>query len=221
MLCCFAAGRAALRGWSTRRRATDARPGGLPAQVREATGGVGGDVVLDAVGGKIGHQAIESAADGHGRVGIYGVASGTWTALDAAQIVQRGRTTIGALGAPFSKSPTEQRADAEHALALAAADQLPPRLPPARSTRFKPQFRRPPSEPQHAARWIDAAIPLAPAPLTPTTSGSDPSSVAGASRPYGSRRPVASESLPRTRARTCFRAAARLIAAAMPHPELP
>ena len=89
---------------------------------------MGCDVVLGAVGGKIGHQAIESAADGHGRVGIYGVASGTWTALDAAQIVQRGRTIIGALGAPFSKSPTEQRADAEHALALAAADQLRPRI---------------------------------------------------------------------------------------------
>jgi NADPH:quinone reductase len=89
---------------------------------------VGCDVVLDAVGGKIGQQAIESAADGHGRVGIYGVASGAWTALDAAQIVQRGLTIIGALGAIFSKSPTEQRADAEHALALAAAGQLRPRI---------------------------------------------------------------------------------------------
>ena len=182
MPCCFADGRAALRGWSTRRRATDARPGGLPAQVCEARGGVGCDVVLDAGSGKIDQQAIESGADGHGRVGIYGVASGTWTALDAAQIVQRGLTIIGALGAIFSKSPTEQRADAEHALALAAADQLRPRIPrdlPA-STRHRrphratatPLDRRHPARPQHA--------------LTPTTSGSDPSSVAGASPPYGS-----------------------------------
>lgn len=140
MPCCFAAGRAALRGWSTRRRATDARPGGLPAQVCEARGGVGCDVVLDAGSGKIDQQAIESAADGHGRVGIYGVASGTWTALDAAQIVQRGLTIIGALGAIFSKSPTEQRADAEHALALAAADQLRPRIP-----RDLPRFNAPPT----------------------------------------------------------------------------
>jgi NADPH2:quinone reductase len=98
------------------------------AQVCQATDGAGCDVVLDAVGGKIGQQAIDSAADGHGRIGIYGVASNTWTALDAAQIVQRGLTIIGALGVIFSKSPAEQRADAEHALALTAAGRLRPRI---------------------------------------------------------------------------------------------
>jgi NADPH2:quinone reductase len=98
------------------------------ARVRELTDGVGCDVVLDAVGGTISQQAIATAADGHGRIGIYGVASGTWTALDAAQIVQRGLTIIGALGAIFSKPPADQRADAERALTLAAAGRLCPRI---------------------------------------------------------------------------------------------
>jgi NADPH2:quinone reductase len=99
-----------------------------PAHVREATEGLGCDVVLDAIGGTISRQAIEAAADGHGRIVIYGVASGTWTALDAAQIVQRGLTIIGALGAIFSKSAGDQRADAERALTMAATGRLRPRI---------------------------------------------------------------------------------------------
>jgi NADPH2:quinone reductase len=99
-----------------------------PRRVKDATAGIGCDVALDAIGGAIGSQVIDAIADGHGRLGIYGVASGTWTALDAAQIVRRGLTIIGSLGAIFAKPRVEQRADAERALAMAARGELHPRI---------------------------------------------------------------------------------------------
>lgn len=89
-------------------------------EVKEATEGRGVDVVLDAIGGTVGAQALESAADGHGRVGLYGYASGTWTPLDAPTVVLRGLTVSGPLSATFAKPLDEQRADAEEALRAAA-----------------------------------------------------------------------------------------------------
>lgn len=97
-------------------------------RVRDATGGRGADVVLDAIGGDLGEQALQAAADGSGRFGVYGFASGTWLPLDARQIAQRGLTVTGPLGITFAKPLAEQRADAERALALAAAGDLRPRV---------------------------------------------------------------------------------------------
>lgn len=97
-------------------------------QVKEATGGSGADVVLDAVGGGIGEQALLTAADGSGRIGVYGFASGTWIPLDARQIAQRGMSVIGPLGITFAKPLAEQRADAERALNAAAGGDLLPRV---------------------------------------------------------------------------------------------
>lgn len=99
-----------------------------PAQVRETTGGRGADVVLDAIGGSVGAQAIDAAARPGGRIGIYGYASGTWTPLDTAAIVSGGRSVSGPLSLVFAKSDAEQRADAEQALAAAARGELTPRL---------------------------------------------------------------------------------------------
>ncbi|BCJ36988.1 NADPH:quinone reductase [Actinocatenispora thailandica] len=99
-----------------------------PDQVRQVTGGRGAEVVLDAVGGTLGAQAIDAAARPGGRIGIYGFASGTWTPLDTAAIVPAGRSVSGPLSLVFAKPADEQRADAEQALALAAGGQLVPRL---------------------------------------------------------------------------------------------
>lgn len=43
-----------------------------PEQVRRATGNRGATVVLDAVGGEMGAQALDAAADAGGRVGVHG-----------------------------------------------------------------------------------------------------------------------------------------------------
>jgi NADPH2:quinone reductase len=99
-----------------------------PEHVRKATGDRGAAVVLDAVGGAIGAQALDAAADAGGRVGVYGFTSGTWTALDTMTIARRGLTVTGPLGVTFAKPAVQQRADAEQALAFAAAGQLVPRI---------------------------------------------------------------------------------------------
>ncbi|MFC5825866.1 zinc-binding dehydrogenase [Nonomuraea insulae] len=93
---------------------------GWSEQVRKATEGRGVDVALDAIGGTVGAQTLEAAADGHGRIGLYGYASGTWTPLDTPTVVRRGLTVSGPLSATFAKPLDEQRADAEEALRAAA-----------------------------------------------------------------------------------------------------
>lgn len=70
-------------------------------------------VVLDAIGGEVGEQAIQTATD---RVGIYGYASGTWPKLDAAAIGERGLIVSGVLGSVRRRSMAEQRADVAQAL---------------------------------------------------------------------------------------------------------
>jgi NADPH2:quinone reductase len=108
--------------------AVDHRADGWADRVRAVTGGRGVDVVLDAVGGEVGARAVDAAADGAGRIGVYGFASGTWLPLDAMQIGRRGLTVVGPLGIVFRKPDEAQRADSEHALAEAAAGRLTPRV---------------------------------------------------------------------------------------------
>lgn len=98
------------------------------AQVREATGGRGADVVLDAVGGAVGAQALRATADGGGRFAPYGFTSGAWVGLDAHGIGRRGLTVVGALGIAFAKPAQEQYADAAEALRAATAGRLRPRI---------------------------------------------------------------------------------------------
>jgi NADPH:quinone reductase len=101
---------------------------GWPDQVRELTAGRGATLVLDAVGGETAASALAAAADGAGRIGLYGFASGEWPVLDAQTIVRRGLTVSGPLGMVFRKSDAEQRDDAEQALAAAARGELTPRI---------------------------------------------------------------------------------------------
>lgn len=99
-----------------------------PDQVREVTGGRGADLVLDAVGGQTATRALAATADGGGRMGLYGFASGQWAPLDAQTLGRRGLTVSGPLGMVFRKSDAEQRDDAEQALAAAARGELKPRI---------------------------------------------------------------------------------------------
>jgi NADPH2:quinone reductase len=97
-------------------------------QVRARTGGRGPDVVLDGVGGAVAAQAMAAVADGGGRIGLYGYASGEWPALDAQAVIRRGLTVVGPLGIVLRKSEAEKHDDAEHALARAAEGTLRPRI---------------------------------------------------------------------------------------------
>jgi NADPH2:quinone reductase len=101
---------------------------GWVTEVRAATDGRGADVVLDAIGGTVGEQALEATAEGGGRFGVYGFASGTWVPLDTRSLVRRGLSVVAPLGIAFAKPAAEQRADAERALDAAAAGDLTPRV---------------------------------------------------------------------------------------------
>lgn len=108
--------------------AIDYSASGWADRVRELTGGRGADLVLDAVGGQTAAAALSATADGGGRFGVYGFASGQWPALDARSIGTRGLTVSGPLGQVIRKSDAEQREDAEQALAAAARGELTPRI---------------------------------------------------------------------------------------------
>lgn len=108
--------------------AVDYRAPGWPDQVRELTGGRGATLVLDAVGGQTAASAFAAIADGSGRIGLYGYASGAWPALDAQVIARRGLTVSGPLGMVIRKPDAQQREDAEQALAAAARGELAPRI---------------------------------------------------------------------------------------------
>jgi NADPH2:quinone reductase len=99
-----------------------------PDRVRELTGGRGADLVLDAVGGATATAAVSAAADGTGRIGLYGYASGSWPPLDVQAIARRGLTLCGPLGMVIRKPDAQQRDDAEQALAAAARGELTPRI---------------------------------------------------------------------------------------------
>lgn len=99
-----------------------------PDEVRGLTDGRGATLVLDAVGGEIATSAIAATADGTGRIGLYGYASGTWPELDPHAIATRGLTISGPLGTVIRKSDADQRGDSEGALAAAAAGDLLPQI---------------------------------------------------------------------------------------------
>jgi NADPH2:quinone reductase len=108
--------------------AVDHGAGDWVDQVRELTGGRGATLVLDAVGGQTTVSALAAAADGVGRIGLYGYASGDWLPLDVKTIARRGLTLSGPLGTVIRKSDADQRDDAEQALAAAARGELTPRI---------------------------------------------------------------------------------------------
>ena len=108
--------------------AVDYGAAGWPDSVRELTGGRGATLVLDAVGGQIATSAFAATAEGEGRIGLYGYASGGWPTLDIQAIARRGLTASGPLGMVIRKTDAEQRDDAEQTLAAAARAELTPRI---------------------------------------------------------------------------------------------
>ena len=108
--------------------AVDYGVAGWADQVRELSGGRGATLVLDAVGGETAASALAAAADGAGRIGLYGYASGGWPALEVQAIARRGLTLCGPLGMVIRKPGAEQRDDAGQALAAAARGELAPRI---------------------------------------------------------------------------------------------
>ena len=65
-----------------------------PAQVLDATGGRGVDVVLDAVGGDIGERSLECLAPG-GRLVVYGVSSKQLASFAGSQLMQANQSVVG------------------------------------------------------------------------------------------------------------------------------
>lgn len=108
--------------------AVDYGSSGWAERVRSLTGGPGVTLALDAVGGLVGTAAFGALADGAGRIGLYGYASGAWPAMDVAGTARRGVTVCGPLGMVIRKSDALQRDDAEQALAAAARGELTPRI---------------------------------------------------------------------------------------------
>jgi NADPH:quinone reductase len=108
--------------------AVDYEAAGWAGRVRELAGGRGATLVLDAVGGETAEAAIAAAADGLGRIGLYGYASGVWPRVEAATLSRRGLTLSGALGRVIRTSDARQRDDAAQALAAAARGDLIPRV---------------------------------------------------------------------------------------------
>lgn len=104
--------------------AIDYREDNWVEQVRNVTGGKGADVVIDAVGGTIGHQAFEATANGGGRLVVYGSSSGTEATIGMQELAMRGITVIGALGIALTRPEQAILADAEAALQEAAAGRL-------------------------------------------------------------------------------------------------
>jgi NADPH2:quinone reductase len=101
---------------------------GWAEEVRSLTFGRGATLVLDAVGGSVAASAFAATADGVGRIGLYGYASGSWATLDVQGIARRGLTLCGPLGMVIRKSDAEQRDDALQALAAAGRGELRPRI---------------------------------------------------------------------------------------------
>jgi NADPH:quinone reductase len=108
--------------------AVDYGTAGWAEEVRGLTFGRGATLVLDAVGGSVAAAAFAATADGVGRIGLYGYASGSWPALDIQAIARRGLTLCGPLGMVIRKSDAEQQDDAEQALAAAGRGELRPRI---------------------------------------------------------------------------------------------
>lgn len=96
-------------------------------KVTAATGGRGADVVFDAVGGAVREQALLAARPTAGRIAVYGATSGD-AAIDSLTVGRLGLSVVGALGIAFSRPEAEQRGHARHALQLAAAGELRPRI---------------------------------------------------------------------------------------------
>jgi NADPH:quinone reductase-like Zn-dependent oxidoreductase len=90
------------------------------AQVQDATGGRGAQVVLDAVGGSLTGELVEVLADG-GTLITYGQLGSGSTALESLALTARALTVRGvSIGQWMSRTPAERAEDVAFAARLAA-----------------------------------------------------------------------------------------------------
>ena len=92
-------------------------------RVREATGGVGPDVVFDGAGGQIGRAAFEITARG-GRFSAHGAPSGRFAEIDPQEAERRGVTVRGIQHVQFS--PADGKRLSGQVLSEAAAGRIRP-----------------------------------------------------------------------------------------------
>jgi NADPH2:quinone reductase len=97
-------------------------PGWL-AEVRDATGGAGPDVVFDGAGGDLGQAAFELTAPG-GRFSAYGSPSGGFAAIAGAEAERRGIAMSGIEDVQLGSEDGKRLA--QQALAAAAAGRMTP-----------------------------------------------------------------------------------------------
>lgn len=94
-------------------------------EVRNALGAREVTVVLDGVGGELGHGALELPSPG-GRIILYGWSSGKPTRITTDDLYHRGITASAAVGPHILRRPNGLRELEERALAEAAAGRLTP-----------------------------------------------------------------------------------------------
>jgi NADPH2:quinone reductase len=98
-----------------------------PAAVREALGDAQPTLAFDGVGGEVGRAVLELLAPG-GRLVLFGSSSGELTRLSAGDLLARGLTASGAIGARIQNRPGGMRDLEERALAALAERRLVPRV---------------------------------------------------------------------------------------------
>ncbi len=103
----------------------DYRADGWADRVREQLGERAATVVLDGVGGDIGHGAFDLLGVG-GRMILFGYSSGEPTVLTTTEIIGRSLTVTAAIGPRLINRPGGLRPLETEALALAASGELVP-----------------------------------------------------------------------------------------------
>ena len=98
---------------------------GWTSSVLDATGGVGPNVVLDGVGGELGHDAYVMMADG-GRFSAHGAPSGAFSAIDPADAGRR-KITVTGLG-DLRVGPGERADDSRQLLPDVATGKVRPHV---------------------------------------------------------------------------------------------
>ncbi len=97
------------------------------------------DVVFDGVGGEIARAAFEQLAPG-GRMLSFGLASGSWAAIDPDEAAARGVTLVRARPSPRSTRSARSRAACGRSSASASRSSAPPTRT-QRSRRARPSAR--------------------------------------------------------------------------------
>ena len=95
----------------------------VSARVREATGGKGADIILDAVGGPIFEESLRCLA-AFGRLVVFGLASGQAVEFNPVRLMRRNQSVIGFYLGQLMAKPEQLRPAAEAIAGWLAAEKL-------------------------------------------------------------------------------------------------